>query len=106
MEKIFQQPDVQMFYKAVLKLKNLEECHVFFMDICTINEIQSISQRLEVARLLNEGKTYAHIEKVTGASTATISRVKRFVQYGTGGYDMILERFQEESPGEESAPDK
>jgi TrpR-related protein YerC/YecD len=96
MEKISQQPDVQMFYRAIMKLQNSEECHMFFMDICTINEIQTISQRLEVARMLTEGLTYAQIEKVTGASTATISRIKRFVQYGTGGYGLVIQRIAEE----------
>ena len=95
MEKIFQQPDVQMFYKAVLQLRDIEECHQFFLDVMTINELQSISQRLEVARLLDEGNTYVRIEQITGASTATISRVKRFVQYGTGGYEMIMGRLKD-----------
>ncbi|HSL93278.1 MAG TPA: YerC/YecD family TrpR-related protein [Bacillota bacterium] len=98
MEKIAQQSDVQMFYRAVLNLKNLEECHMFFMDICTINEIQTIAQRLQVAQLLDQGNTYVAIEQITGASTATISRVKRSVQYGAGGYDFMLPRLRESAP--------
>lgn len=100
-EKISQQPDVRMLYQAVLNLKNIEECHMFFMDVCTINEIQSISQRLHVAQLLDEGKTYVHIEKLTGASTATISRVKRCLLYGSGGYEFMIPRLNESTPGEE-----
>lgn len=79
-------------FEAILKLENMEECYRFFEDICTIKELQSISQRLEVAKLLKEGKTYSEIEKITGASTATISRVNRCLHYGADGYKLILER--------------
>ena len=95
MEKIAQQADVQMFYRAILKLKDIEECHMFFMDVCTINEIQTIAQRLQVAQLLDDGNTYVSIEQATGASTATISRVKRCVQYGAGGYEFMLPRLRD-----------
>ena len=82
-------------FEAILKLENLEECYRFFEDICTIKEIQSISQRLEVAKLLKKGKTYSEIEKATGASTATISRVNRSLHYGADGYKLILEKIGE-----------
>lgn len=83
-------------FKSILKLETIEECYRFFEDICTIKEIQSISQRLEVAKLLKEGRTYSEIEKVTGASTATISRVNRCLHYGADGYKLILQRLEEE----------
>ncbi len=75
-----------------MTLKDIEECYVFFDDLCTVNEIQSLSQRLEVARMLRKGNTYNQIEAETGASTATISRVKRCLNYGNDGYKMALER--------------
>ena len=74
-------------FKAIL-----EECYEFFEDICTIQEMKSIAARLEVARMLRAGDIYEDIVKKTGASTATISRVKRCLNYGTGGYDTVLER--------------
>lgn len=78
------------FFEAILKLKTIEECRVFFEDMCTIKEMEAISQRLEVAAMLREGKNYQEISRVTGASTATISRVNKCLQYGTGGYDLVL----------------
>lgn len=83
---------VDQLFEAILTLKDLEECYVFFDDLCTVNEIQSLSQRLEVARMLGKGSTYNQIEAETGASTATISRVKRCLNYGNDGYKMSLER--------------
>jgi len=82
-------------FKAILLLDNLEECYKFFEDICTIAEIKAIAQRLEVARMLRAGKTYTEITEKTGASTATISRVNRYLNYGSDGYRMILERMEE-----------
>ena len=84
-------------FKAMLELKNLEECYEFFDDLCTISEIQSLAQRLEVAQMLNMKKTYDTIQNETGASTATISRIRRCVDYGSGGYDKILGRLYEEN---------
>ena len=78
--------------EAVLVLENVEECYQFFEDICTISELKALSQRLEVARMLKEGHTYDDIVERTGASTATISRVKRCLNYGADGYNIILER--------------
>lgn len=81
-------------FKAILLLENIEECYNFFEDICTITEIKALAQRLEVARMLKNGKTYTEISEKTGASTATISRVNRFLNYGADGYKVILERLE------------
>ena len=77
--------------KAILSLENEKECYKFFDDICTIKEIQDIAQRLEVARLLKEGRAYNDVAKQTGASTATISRVNRCLKYGNDGYTQVLD---------------
>jgi len=82
---------------AILSLDTLEECYKFFEDVCTIKEIQEIAQRLEVARLLKQGKPYNDVAKITGASTATIARINRACNYGAGGYKTILKRLKEES---------
>lgn len=79
-------------FRAILSLETMDECYEFFEDICTINELRSISQRLEVARMLREGIGYDQIVETTGASTATISRVKRCLNFGADGYQMILDR--------------
>jgi len=84
--------ELDQLFEAVLSLNDIEECYRFFDDLCTINEIQALSQRLEVARMLREGKTYHKIETETGASTATISRVKRCLNYGNDTYEMVLKR--------------
>lgn len=89
-------PFADAFFEAVLRLETTEECYRFFEDVCTIKEVQSISQRLVVAKMLKEGKTYTKIEKLTGASAATISRVNRCLQYGADGYQLILKRLAEE----------
>lgn len=83
------------FFAAILNLKDQEECYNFFSDICTIKELFSFSQRLSVAKMLSEGRTYLEITDVTGASTATISRVNRALSYGRNGYKEILERLKE-----------
>lgn len=82
--------------KAILSLETEEECYKFFDDVCTIKEIQEIAQRLEVARLLKTGKPYNDVAKITGASTATISRVNKCISYGSGGYRIVLERLGDE----------
>jgi TrpR-related protein YerC/YecD len=79
-------------FSAVLSLKTHEECSRFFEDICTINEVRAMAQRFEVARMLNEGHIYDEIVAKTGASTATISRVKRSLNYGANGYNIALSR--------------
>lgn len=81
-------------FEAILTLENIEECYRFFEDICTIKEIRSLSQRLEVAQLLQQNKSYINISKETGASTATISRVNKCFTYGAGGYKAALERLE------------
>lgn len=87
---------LDQLFESVLSLKDMEECYRFFDDLCTMNEIQSLAQRLEVARMLREGKTYHKIESETGASTATISRVKRCLNFGNDTYAMVLDRVHEE----------
>ncbi|TJX14530.1 TrpR-like protein YerC/YecD [Tissierella creatinini] len=79
-------------FEAILKLETQEECYRFFEDICTIKEVQAISQRFEVAKLLKQNKTYNEIESETGASTATISRINRSLNYGADGYRLIFEK--------------
>lgn len=83
---------IEQLFEAVLSLETMEECYRFFDDLCTVNEMQSLAQRLEVARMLRKGFTYNQIEAETGASTATISRVKRCLNYGNDGYQLALER--------------
>lgn len=82
-------------FEAILKLETVEECYAFFEDICTINELKALAQRLEVAKMLEQKRTYVEIQQLTGASTATISRVNRCLSYGTDGYKMILERIKQ-----------
>ncbi len=77
-------------FQAVLKLNSIEDCRKFFEDVCTIKELQAISQRLDVAKMLSAGKNYQEISKETGASTATISRVAKCLNYGAGGYELVL----------------
>jgi TrpR-related protein YerC/YecD len=80
---------VDSLFDAILTLENREECYAFFMDVCTMNEIASLSQRYEVAGMLRDKKTYLDISEKTGASTATISRVNRSLNYGNDGYDIV-----------------
>lgn len=87
---------VDNLFDAILKLENREECYKFFEDVCTINEILSFAQRMEVARMLIAGKTYLEISEETGASTATISRVNRSLTYGADGYKIVFDRMKEE----------
>ena len=93
MEK-FKTSELEAFWNAILTLETPDECRRFFEDICTIKEIQDISQRLEVASLLKSGKVYTEIASSTGASTATISRVNKCLSYGSGGYGIVLERLE------------
>lgn len=88
--------DFEIFYKAILSLKTVEECDAFFNDVCTIQELESFKQRLEVAFLLKEKMSYAEINKITSASTATISRVSKYLNYGDGGYSIVIDRIKEE----------
>ena len=86
---------VDRLFQAILNLQDLDECYDFFEDICTIKELQDISQRLEVAELLSQNISYLEISKKTGASTATISRVNKCLLYGNDGYKTALERLKE-----------
>jgi TrpR-related protein YerC/YecD len=79
-------------FEAVLALKSVEDCRKFFEDVCTIKELDAISQRLEVASLLSNGKNYQEVTALTGASTATISRVNKCLQYGKGGYGLVINK--------------
>lgn len=79
-------------FEAVLALRSVEDCRKFFEDVCTIKELDAISQRLEVASLLSNGKNYQEVTALTGASTATISRVNKCLQYGKGGYGLVINK--------------
>ena len=92
MNKKIKTDAVDHLFEAVLTLKSPEECYAFFEDVCTVNELLSLSQRYEVAKMLREKKTYLDIAERTGASTATISRVNRSLNYGNDGYDMVFKR--------------
>lgn len=92
----FHSEDMEKLYEAILSLESIEECQKFFEDICTIKELQDISQRLQVARMLKEGRSYQEVSRETGASTATISRVNKCLVYGNGGYSAILSKMDEE----------
>lgn len=92
MSKNIKTDAVDHLFEAVLSLKSKEECYAFFEDVCTVNELLSLSQRYEVAKMLRENRTYLDIAEKTGASTATISRVNRSLNYGCDGYDMVFER--------------
>lgn len=94
MSKKIRTESVDYLFDAILNLKDREECYTFFEDVCTINELLSLSQRLEVAKMLREQRTYLEIAEKTGASTATISRVNRSLNYGNDGYDMVFERLK------------
>ena len=85
-------PDAKALFDAILSLDNLDECAKFFEVVCTIKEIQDLSQRYAVARMLDEGEKYQKIEAATGASTATISRVNKCLAYGSGGYRAVLKK--------------
>jgi TrpR-related protein YerC/YecD len=85
-------------FRGILQLRNIDECYMFFEDVCTITEIKAIAQRFTVARMLKKGKTYSEIVEATGASSATISRVNHFIKYGADGYNIVLDRL-EDLPG-------
>ncbi len=91
---------VDSLFDAILTLKDREECYSFFEDLCTVNELLSLSQRFEVASMLKDKCTYLDIAEKTGASTATISRVNRSLNYGNDGYDMVFKRLEEKKQDE------
>lgn len=85
-------PNTDFLFECILKLENVEECYSFFEDLCTVNELKAMSQRIIVAKMLTEKKVYNDIAEKTGASTATISRVNRALNYGMSGYENILKK--------------
>ncbi|MDD6484596.1 MAG: YerC/YecD family TrpR-related protein [Clostridiales bacterium] len=87
--------NMNALFEAVLRLESIDECYDFFEDLCTVSELKSMSQRLEVAKLLKSGAVYTDIAAKTGASTATISRVNRCINYGEGGYNLIIDRLRD-----------
>ncbi len=91
----FKDSNVDFLFEAILNLETLEECYDFFEDLCTVTEIKSISQRIVVAKMLRDKKVYNEIVSETGASTATISRVNRSLQYGCNGYEVVFKRMEE-----------
>jgi len=86
--------NLDFLFQAVLALENMEECYTFFEDLCTVQELKALSQRLVVAKMLSEKRVYSDIVRETGASTATISRVNRSLNYGSDGYQAIFERLE------------
>ena len=95
MNKKIKTDAVDSLFDAVLCLQSREECYSFFEDLCTVNELLSLSQRFEVAKMLTDKRTYLDISEKTGASTATISRVNRSLNYGNDGYEMVFSRMKE-----------
>ena len=92
--------NVDFLFKAILSLETREECYDFFEDLCTVQELKTLSQRIVVAKMLSEKSVYTDIVEQTGASTATISRVNRSLQYGCDGYEKIFERIAENESNE------
>ena len=97
LESKIKSKELDLFFEAILRLQNIEECYMFFEDVATITEVKALAQRLHVAQLLKDKKTYSEIAEITGASTATISRVNRCLNYGSDGYNLILDRLSEET---------
>jgi len=89
-------PEVDTLFRGILTLKSVEECYSFFEDVCTAKELLDIAQRLRAAKMLQAGENYLEVSRVTGMSTATISRVNKCLTYGEGGYDMVLSRLADE----------
>lgn len=94
MSKKLRTDAVDHLFDAILSLQNREECYTFFEDVCTVNELLSLSQRFEVAKMLRDQKTYLDIAEKTGARLLPISRVNRSLNYGNDGYDMVFSRMQ------------
>lgn len=95
MNKQNRKPHNDGMYQAILSLKTVDECIAFFSDLCTVTELQAMGQRYQVAVLLNQGMIYNDILEQTGASSATISRVNRSLQYGDGGYQIVFDRLKD-----------
>ena len=99
MNQTWKNAEMTQLYQAVLSLKTREDCGAFFEDLCTIGELKAMAQRIHVAKMLSEKKVYSDIVAETGASTATISRVKRSLDYGSDGYKVVFERMDSEKKG-------
>ena len=87
--------ETDRLFEALMRLETVDEFYEFFEDLCTVKEIKDMSQRLQVATLLRQGKCYQKVSEITSVSSATISRVKRCLDYGTGGYGKALDRMEE-----------
>ena len=96
MNKLPKKPRNENMYKAILTLESVEECMKFFDDLCTVSELMAMEQRYQVASCLNDGMIYNDILAETGASSATIGRVNRSLQYGSGGYSIVFDRIKEQ----------
>ncbi len=93
-------PQTDALFRSILSLESVEECYRYFEDLCTVKEVRDMSQRLEVAGLMRGGSSYLAAQQATGASSATIGRVKRCLDYGSGGYGIILDRMKEDKADE------
>lgn len=93
-------PEVEELFRGILTLESIEECYAFFEDICTVKELLDIAQRLRAAKMLEKGENYLEVSRVTGMSTATISRVNKCLTYGEGGYDLVLSRLAKDEEKE------
>ena len=96
MSKFLDKPESNTLYRAIVALKDEEECHRFLQDLCTVSELKAMEQRINVAMLLDEGLIYSEILERTGASSATISRVNRCLHYGADGYPTVIPRLREQ----------
>ena len=93
-------PQTDELFRSILSLSSIEECYAYFEDLCTVKEVRDMGQRLQVAKLMQSGSSYLAAQQATGASSATIGRVKRCLDYGAGGYELILDRMKEENKDE------
>ena len=91
--------NVEFLFRAVLALETMDDCYKFFEDLCTVPELKAMSQRIHVAKMLSENRVYSDIVSETGASTATISRVNRSLNYGSDGYSIVFERLKQAEQG-------
>lgn len=96
MAKPIKNQSTDELFRAILKLESIDECYAFFEDLCTVNELRALSQRMAVAKLLNDNIVYTEIVAKTGASTATITRVNRCLHYGSDGYKLVIDRLSKE----------
>lgn len=105
-ESRLRSPEVDRLFRAILSLRNEEECYRFFEDLCTVGEIRALAQRFRAAEMLYDGMTYETIADLTGMSSATISRIKRFLDYGSDGYRLAIERIRRKETPRPEAEEK